>query len=132
MNYFSTLLILFIALFLFSCQKKDDPAFDENKLKVSIAKPSEAQIFRKGDTIFIAASADYLTQLHGYSLNITDTLSKEIYFDLDEHIHDSKFEINTFWLDTLDKETILRLQLTVEADHNGNEKTKEVIFKTAH
>jgi hypothetical protein len=128
-KYFSIFTTLFCTLALFSCQKKESRGFDNNQLNISIVKPIESQIFQKGDTIFIAASAEYLSQLHGYSLNIVDTTSKKSYFNLDDHLHDSKFNIETFWVNTLNENAILRLQLTVEADHDGHQKTKEVIFK---
>ena len=131
MKYFSISTTLFCILTLFSCQKKETRAFDNGQLNISIVKPTESQIFRKGDTIFITASADYLSQLHGYSLSIIDMASKKSYFNLDDHLHDSKFNIETFWVNTLSENTILQLQLTVKASHDGHQKTREVIFKTA-
>jgi major membrane immunogen (membrane-anchored lipoprotein) len=113
-----------------ACQKKDNSGFDSSKLNIKISKPTEAQVFKKGDTVFISATADYISELHGYALNISDTTSKTTYFDLDEHVHESTFAIDTFWVDTLSSGANLQLTFDVEADHDGNGSSKIIHFKS--
>ncbi len=110
----------------FSCQKKDVEGFDSKNLSISVSKPFEAQTFKKGDTIFIKGSIAYISQLHGYSIKLSNKETNESYFDKEEHLHDSSFEINSFWVDTLGKNADLLLEITVEADHDGHEQTKSI------
>lgn len=109
-----------------SCQKKDVDGFDSKNLNITISKPVEAQMFKKGDTIFIKGNIAYISQLHGYSIKLSNKETKESYLDKEEHLHDSSFEINSFWVDTLSKNADLLLEITVEADHDGHEQTKNI------
>lgn len=117
---------LFICTMLFSCQKKDVEGFDSKNLSISVSKPFEAQTFKKGDTVFIKGSIEYISQLHGYSIKLSNKGTNESYLDKEEHLHDSSFEINSFWVDTLSKNADLLLEITVEADHDGHEQTKSI------
>lgn len=110
----------------FSCQKKDEESFDSNNLIITVSKPFEAQTFKKGDTVFINGSIAYISQLHGYSIKLSNKETNESYLDKEEHLHDSSFEINSFWVDTLSKNADLLLEITVEADHDGHEQTKSI------
>lgn len=130
MKFLNIFIGLFCTVVLYSCQKRDSSGFDNSKLAIAISKPQEAQVFRKGDTVFIKGTTTYTSQLHGYAIRITNKATNEVYFDIDEHLHDSFFDINTFWVDTLDKNADLVLKLTVEADHDGHEASKEVNFKS--
>lgn len=125
-----TVFIALLAILTFSaCQKNDSIPFDSSKLNVAITQPLATQIFKKGDTVFIAATANYISELHGYEISIMDTTSKNIYFDLDEHVHAASFQIDTFWIDTLNVNANLQLKFDVEADHNGNGASKSVYFQ---
>lgn len=124
------IIALFGIILLSACQKKDHSGFDSSKLSIKISKPTEAQVFKKGDTVFISATADYISELHGYALNIIDTTSKTTYFDIDEHVHESSFVIDTFWVDTLSSSANLLLTFDVEADHDGNGGNKVINFKS--
>ncbi len=124
------ILPLFPLLALFSCQKKDVDGFDSKNLNISVSKPQEAQIFKKGDTVFIKGAVAYISQLHGYSIQLSNKETHEIYLDQEEHLHDSSFDIHTFWVDTLTQRADLLLKITVEADHDGHEGTKEINLKS--
>ncbi|MDI9320918.1 MAG: hypothetical protein QM530_10685 [Phycisphaerales bacterium] len=113
-----------------ACQKKDSHGFDSSKLNIKISKPAEAQVFKKGDTVFISATADYISELHGYAIKISDTLSKTTYFDIEAHVHGSSFVVDTFWVNTLGSNANLQLTLDVEADHDGNGSSKIIHFKS--
>jgi hypothetical protein len=128
MKNFATIISILCINTLFACQKKETKMIDTNNLKLNISKPIEAQTFKKGDTVFIKAKASYSELLHGYSLKISNKSSQEVYFDIDEHLHDATFEIDTFWVDSLGKNADLQLKLTVEIDHDGNNDSKEVNF----
>lgn len=129
MKKFATIISILITITLFACQKKETKIIDTNNLKLNISKPIEAQTFKKGDTVFIKANATYTEQLHGYSLKISNKNKQQVYFDLEAHLHDATFGIDTFWLDNSSENAELLLKLTVEVDHNGNEDSKEVNFK---
>jgi len=124
------IIALFGIILLSACQKKDHSGFDSSKLNIKISKPTEAQVFKKGDTVFISATADYISELHGYALNIIDTTSKTTYFDIDEHVHGSSFVVDTFWVNTLGSNANLQVTLDVEADHDGNGSSKIIHFKS--
>lgn len=126
MKNFATIISILSTITLFACQKKESKMIDTNNLKLNISKPIEAQTFKKGDTVFIKANATYNEQLHGYSIKLSDKETKESYLDKEEHLHDSSFEINTFWVNTLNKKASLLLEITVEADHDGHEQTKSL------
>lgn len=123
------LLLLLTQCTLLSCQKKENRQLDQSNLKITISKPAEAAIFRLGDTVFIQATVAHKIPLHGYSLTIRDKSTQELYYEVNDHIHDSSFHLNTYWVNSLDKKTEMALKLSVIADHDGNEETKEVIFR---
>lgn len=122
------LILVILSCILPSCQKRDVDVADQEKLTLQISKPVEAQAFRQNDTVWILAKAAYVSQLHGYALQLTDTASKTVYLDITEHVHGSTFDIDTFWVNTAKAGATLQLQLTAEIDHEGNEKTTSVHF----
>ncbi|MCC6185595.1 MAG: hypothetical protein IT256_00430 [Chitinophagaceae bacterium] len=126
------LIIFALGISLSACQKKDSDGYDQNKLTLNISKPSEAQTFAKGDTVFISANATYNTQLHGYTLYLMDTTNNTVFMNLEAHLHDSHFAIDTFWVNTLESSRALQLAITIEVDHDGNEKTESVHFLTTN
>lgn len=123
------LLLLLTSCSLLSCQKKENRQLDQSNLKITISKPAEASIFRLGDTVFIQAIVANNIPLHGYSITIRDKSTQELYLDVNNHIHDSSFQLNTFWVNSLNKKAEMALKLSVIADHDGNEETKEVNFQ---
>jgi len=114
-----------------SCQKKEAAIFDPNTVSISISKPTEAQIFMNGDTVFIKAEAAYSSELHGYMLSINNKAdSTKVYFDIDKHIHGTSVTVDTFWVNNLSSPTDLKLNFTIEADHDGHSKLATLNFKT--
>lgn len=132
MKNFASFITIFSIIILCSCQKKETKTIDQNNLKVNISKPYEASVYKKGDTVFIKANASYTEPLHGYSVQISNKSNQQVYFDIEEHLHDSKFDIDTYWVDSLNEQADLLLKLTVEVDHDGHEDSKEVNFKVVH
>lgn len=129
MNKLTVFITIFCCLCLLACQKNDTVPFDSSKLTMAINQPFAAQIFKKGDTVFIAATANYISELHGYEISIIDTATQNVYFDLDEHVHAASFNIDTFWVDTLNLNAFMQLKFDVEANHEGHGATKSVFFQ---
>lgn len=122
---------MFGPLLLAACQKRDEDNFQSDNLKINITKPAETSSFRKGDTVFIEADVYYTSQLHGYSIEINNQQGTQNFFTLNEHVHGDRFNVNTYWIDTLSQSTDLLLKLTVQADHEGSQQSKEVRFKSS-
>lgn len=122
--------ILFITIILFtiSCQKKDSTSPDPAKVSIGISSPTKGQVFRIGDTVKMTATVSYLSELHGYEIKITDSATGNVLFDADEHVHDDHFDIaQTFvYADTV--AATMKLELTVEIDHNGDQKDTSLYF----
>jgi hypothetical protein len=122
--------ILFITIILFaiSCQKKDNTSPNPANVAISISSPAKGQVFHIGDTTHMKATVSYPSELHGYEMTITDSATGNVLFDADEHVHDDHFDIaQTFvYADTV--AATLKLDLTVEIDHNGNQKDTTLYF----
>ena len=123
-----TLIILVLALTFSACQKKDTTTPDAANVTISITAPVAEQLFRRGDTVHINATVSYPSELHGYELKIVDSATGNILYDEDEHVHNDHFDINSTWVDTATTAATLKLELTVEVDHNGTEATKTIYF----
>jgi len=124
------LLIAFNTMLIFSCQKNESKTIDKEKLNLTISKPTEAQQFNNGDTVFIKASAQYIAPLHGYSIKISDGSLQKTYFEIEQHLHETAFNIDTFWVNQFEQNVDLKLTLTVEVDHDGNEVKKTINFSS--
>ncbi len=122
--------ILFITIILFaiSCQKKDSTTPDAAKVTIGISSPTRGQAFRVGDTTHIHATVSYPSELHGYELTVTDSATGNVLFDADEHVHDDHFDIDQTFVYADTVAATLKLDLTVEIDHNGNQKDTSLYF----
>ncbi|HTN17600.1 MAG TPA: hypothetical protein VL092_07970, partial [Chitinophagaceae bacterium] len=87
MKNYLILVLIALTVTSYSCQKKDIDVADKDKRSLQISKPVEAQVFRQNDTVWIVAKASYVSQLHGYALQLTDTANKTVYLDITEHVH---------------------------------------------
>lgn len=116
-------------LLLTACQKRDDSSANPANLNIRIDKPLEGQSFFKGDTVFLSASASYTAELHGYEW-ILQTADSTILWRIDEHLHGSQFQIDTFWVNDRETSETLNLQLNVEVDHEGHQQSISKHFKT--
>ena len=117
-------------LSLAACQRSDDVTPDANKVAIVITNPTEGQTFHRGDTVFMNAAVQYVSELHGYELTITNVANNAVLFDEDDHVHDDHFTISNYWVDTLSQPADLKINLTAEIDHNGNEADKSILIKT--
>jgi hypothetical protein len=124
------ILIALIAIAITACQKNNNTAPDASKVSITISSPQEGAVYHSGDTVHIIAAVTYPSELHGYELTITDSVGNVVY-DLDDHVHDNHFEIDSSWVITGTQPGPLKLKLEAEIDHNGNsaEKTVNVHYR---
>jgi len=122
------IIILIIALGLYSCQKKDNTAPDATKVVFNITSPAAGQIYHKGDSVHVKANITYTGELHGYEVKVTDTASGEILYDDAQQIHNDHFDITDAFSETGIKALGLKLTLTVKLDDNGDVATNTVNF----
>lgn len=121
-------LIISLALLivLAACQKKDNTPAQPDKISININTPANGTNFRKGDTISVNADISYISQLHAYEVSIKNKSTNEVVFDEYEHVYTDKFSINTSWVDSLQEETDLTMQVIIQIDHDGHQSTKEL------
>lgn len=127
---YNYLLALAILALLASCQRSDDVAPDAANVTITVANPAEGQTFRHGDTVFVNAAVQYVSELHGYELTISDAADSTVFFSEDDHVHDDHFSISRYWVDTLRQPADLEVRLTAEIDHNGHEASKTIRIKS--
>lgn len=124
-----------IVSFLVSCQKADmDAVISETNIveatsNVKIMSPYENQVFKKGDTVLLNASIHAEIEMHGYEMSLTTSTGDIIYTNA-EHSHGTEININTFWVNNLTEANDITLHITAVADHEGNEISSNLIFKT--
>ena len=116
---FSISICLILASLLWSCQKKEATAADPAKVSISITSPVPADIYRSGDSVYINATVTYPSELHGYEIKITDTLSGYILYDNAQHVHADRFDISQVWATSGSATQALKLELIADIDHNG-------------
>jgi len=109
-----------------ACQKKDNTPVQPDKIAIDIKSPVNGSIFKKGDTLHINADVAYQSQLHAYEISIKNNNTKEVVFDEYQHVYTDKFNINTSWVDSLQEETDLTMQVIVQIDHEGHQSIKEL------
>ena len=123
-----SILFIIITLFIFSCQKKDTTSPDPSKVAITISSPANGQIFHIGDTALLHATVSYPSELHGYEMKVTDSATGNVLFDADEHVHDDHFDISQSFVYADTVAATFRMELSVEIDHNGNEKDTALYF----
>lgn len=129
-----TILILsiFTAVIFAACQKKDDTQPDPQKVTINLLSPATEQTSHHGDTLHMNADVNYISELHGYEIELSDSATGNVYFSDDQHVHSDHFSIREIWPDTLSQNTRLMLKITVEVDHDGNVATKTVYINSTN
>lgn len=117
-------------LLLSACQKKDDTTPQPDKVAISIQSPSAGQVFSKGDTIRINAQIEYISQLHGYLIEIKDSATKKLVYSTEGHTHSDRIEIQEKWVDTLTGTQHLVMEIAAIIDHNENKTTATRYFSS--
>lgn len=123
------ILLSLLAVTLYSCQKKDTTTADPAKVTMSILSPASQHVYHSGDTIKINATVSYPSELHGYEVKIVDTATGNILYDNAQHVHDDHFDISQYYIYTGTQPVYMKLQLSAEVDHNGNEAEQDVYFQ---
>lgn len=113
-----------------ACQKKDNTPAQPAKVVINVSSPANGQLYRKGDSVYINASVSYISELHGYELQLKNKNTGDVLYATDEHVHSDAFTIKEAWLDTLSAATDLQLEITAEIDHEGNGSQAEIEFKS--
>jgi len=123
-------LSIFTAIIFTACQKKDNTQPDPQKVTIDLLSPASEQVVHHGDTLQMNADISYVSELHGYEIELSDSATGNIYFADDQHVHSDHFSIREIWPDTLSQNARLKLKITVEVDHNGNEAVKTVYMNS--
>ncbi len=124
-----TITIFILLAGLLSCQKKETTIAVPDDLQINISTPTEGAVYKKGDNVAIKADILYISQLHGYIVQITDE-DGTILFETEGHSHGDKITIEEYWNDTLSYSANLNLLLTAVVDHDENQKTIKMAFKS--
>lgn len=112
---------------LYSCQKKNNIT-DPTKVVIDITSPKAGQVYHKGDSVVISATVNYPSELHGYEVKITDTVTGLILYDVAQHVHNDHFDINYTWTGGLTTTTYLKMEVIAEVDHDGTSAEKQTSF----
>ena len=82
-----------------SCKKDSVTANPETgpSASITIASPTANQTYRLGDTLHIVATIGGDVQMHGYDVVIVNTVSGDTVYQVGEHAHDMKLDIDKKW-----------------------------------
>lgn len=122
--------ITVMAVSISSCQKKEEVPAQPDKVDIEITSPKADLVYHKGDTIKIAGTATYVSQMHGYTVAIYKKGSETPLYEGSEHTHGDKLAIEEHWVDTLSESSALTLKVNVIIDHDNNTSTKELDFSS--
>lgn len=115
-----------------ACQKDNTTVTTPEEVKIEIASPNEGDVFKKGDTVSIAASINSNTQMHGYIVRISYAATGEEIYDTEGHTHEGSLSVHEQWVNTMDTTVDLQIEVIGVIDHDENQKTKTVGIKCQH
>jgi hypothetical protein len=124
-----TIIAFMLLLALSACQKNNNTIVDPSKVVINITSPKANQVFKSGDSILIDAAVSYPSELHGYEVRITDTLSGFILYDSAVHVHNNQFNVSDVWNCTTTKALGLKLDVIADIDHNGTQGIQSLRFE---
>jgi hypothetical protein len=124
------LLFLMLAA-LTACQKDGNIAPDPTRVAISLVSPVPQQVYHPGDTVFIRGKLVYPGQLHGYELQLTDSATGMILFDVASHVHTDSTAIQEQWVSKAPDPMTVRLRLSAIIDHEGTEADTTLFFKVS-
>ncbi|MCB0697069.1 MAG: hypothetical protein KDC07_06875 [Chitinophagaceae bacterium] len=120
---------IILATCLAACQKQEVVTAQPDEVTINISSPQEGTIYKKGDTVYISAHISYITQMHGYIVQITDDAG-DVVFEAEGHTHGDNITVAEKWGDTLSETRELSLAITAVVDHDGNQKISNVGFES--
>lgn len=103
-----------------------DPAPAEPMVVISISKPTENQSFGFGDTVFFKATITADTSLHGWGIALKRNGDDSLVYTWTNHFHTNTYDVDKYWVNTLDQDTSLTFQLDAAINHKGDLVTKKV------
>lgn len=112
-----------------ACQKSNTVEAQPEEVSMSITSPESGKTYKKNDVVNIKAEISYISQMHGYTVEIQDETGKTVYQN-EGHTHGDKITINETWTDTLSGNHELTLILDAIIDHENNTKQMKVNFKS--
>jgi len=118
--------VILATLSLYACRKGDDapPA-----ATLILTSPVLSQNYKTGDVIHITGTAAYVANLHGYHTCILNAHGDTL-FEADNHIHAAQITIDESWVDTVANSQQLKVLVSSQINHDGDEVKKEVIVTT--
>lgn len=117
------LVILFLMVTIVSCKKNDVSKSSTTDLaKISFKTPEISAVYHKSDTINIEAQLTAPEKMHGYVMLLTR--NEDTIFYQANHTHGTIINVRETWVDTLNAESTLKLQITATLDHDGNTLTE--------
>jgi hypothetical protein len=112
-----------------SCKKKTTEPASAADVQINITSPAEGAVYHAGDSVHVTAAISFNGVLHGYEVNVMDTATGNVVFDVDEHVHKDTFVVNQAFLVTGSEPITMKLRLVTEVDHNGTVAEKQVFFR---
>lgn len=113
-----------------ACQKDNTPVAQPDKVTFNITTPAAGAIYHKGDTVNLKAEIGYISEMHGYTLQIVDINSGNVLYTAMEDSHGEQYTIAKQWVDTLSAARDLKMAIKVEIDHDGHEANSYTQFKS--
>jgi len=111
-----------------SCEYEEVP-----EITFDITSPAEHTTFMLGDTVHISSMFETTGEVHGYSVKIINlSNNNEEVFSKEEHAHESPIHIHEMWVNNVTMHSDMRLDITVEIDHDGTEEVKSIGFHCMH
>jgi hypothetical protein len=116
--------IFFLALIaIIGCHKEHS-----NEVTIQLSSPDPSVYYVGGDTIWFQGTATGESELHGMSIKLynDDTDSLMYNYEITEHL--MQYSFSTFYVNQVQQHTDVRMELSVIADHEGNEAKKTMIL----
>lgn len=119
-NYFAVTVVIFV---LISCHRHE-----ENSATITISSPDPALYFVGGDTVFIQGSVVAKSEMHGLTIQLLNDANDSVMYTYSNQEHLSSYNFNQFYVNEVANHTDVRLEVTAELDHDGNEAKKTMLL----
>lgn len=125
-----TIIYLMWMAFLPACHHHHEDPIPDTLVTLSVAKPTENQEFMPGDTIFFKASISADTSLHGWGIALKRKGDDSLVYSWANHFHSKTYEVDKYWVNSINQDTTLIFQLDAAINHSGDVKTQKVTIRT--
>lgn len=114
--------ILFILIFFVSCSKdKFNKPQEIKEMEIVLTTPTEMQEFPFQSTIPIQGTIQANFFMHGYSIRLTSSFGEVVLFEDFHHVHGNVLEIQSSWLNTLEENTFVNIEIRAVGNHEGTQ-----------